>query len=244
MTQKQFANILIIVALLACTFQQTFAQTGEERPYKSTKISKTGEKTIQKSDEKAIEKTDDKTADKTADKAAAPTKKEEAPKFTDFKSHLWYGGGIGLGFGSFNGTSSFGIGVSPMVGYKFLKFLSAGPRVSFYYSTLKYPGYRSLGLLNVEAGVFLRAHVYRGFFLQGDLSTEWVQEPSEYTSGTTILKNTFNRGNQYLGIGYNFGRGEGGGGSEISLHYNFAVASDINSFEQPIDYRFAFTWRF
>jgi len=242
MTQKHFASILIIFAFLACTFQQALAQTGKERPYKSTKISKTGEKTIQKADEKAIEKTDDKPAEKSSDKAAVPTKKEEASKFTDLKSHLWYGGGIGLGFGSYNGTSSFGIGVSPMVGYKFLKFLSAGPRVSFYYSSLKVPGYRTLGLLNVEAGVFLRAHVYQGFFIQGDLSSEWVQEPSEYAQGTTILKNTFNRGNQYLGIGYNFGRGEGGGGSEISLHYNFALANNL--YELPTDLRFAFTWRF
>lgn len=234
MTQKQFAYILIIFALLACSLQQAVAQTGKERPYKSTKITKEKEIPAEKTDETTEETT---TAQRTK-------KKEEASPFSDFKSHLWYGGGIGLGFSSFNGTSSFGVGVSPMVGYKFLKFLSAGPRVSFFYSTLKYPGYRSLGLLNVEAGAFLRAHVYRGFFLQGDLSTEWVQEPSEFASGTTILKNTFNRGNQYLGIGYNFGRGEGGGGSEISLHYNFAVASDINSFEQPIDYRFAFTWRF
>ncbi|MEI6408193.1 MAG: hypothetical protein WCR52_02325 [Bacteroidota bacterium] len=240
MTQKHFASILIIFALLACSFQQSLAQTGEERPYKSTKISKTGEKTIQKTDEKAIEKTDD----KTSDKAALPTKKEEASAFTDFKSHLWYGGGLGLGFGSYNGYSSFGLGISPMVGYKFLKFLSAGPRLSLYYSSLKVPGFSALGLLNTEAGVFLRAHVYRGFFLQGDLSTEWVQQPTDQYQGTTIIKRTFSRGNQYLGIGYNFGRGEGGGGSEISIHYNFAVASDINSIEQPIDYRFAFTWRF
>lgn len=222
MKQKFSANALIVFALALGSLQFASAQSGEERPYKSTKI-QTEEPEKQAQDGKKD--------------------KKEAEKPADFKSRLWYGGGIGLGFGAYNGTSSFGVGISPMVGYKFLNFLSAGPRVSIFYSSLKYAGFKPLGLLNTEAGVFLRGHVYRGFFVQGDLSYEWVQEPYEQI-GTTITKRTFGRPNQYLGIGYNFGRGEGGAGSEISLHYNFAVASDINSYEQPIDYRFAFTWRF
>jgi hypothetical protein len=170
-------------------------------------------------------------------------KKEPEKEQKTFKQRLWYGGGFNLGFAGFQGTSSFGIGVSPMVGYKILPFLSVGPRYSVFFTSLKYPGAKAVGLFDQELGGFVRAHVYRGFFIQGELSNEWAQEPFQQI-GTVITKRTYQRGNQYLGIGYNFGRGEGGAGSELSLHYNFAIANDIYATEQPVDYRFGFTWRF
>lgn len=168
-------------------------------------------------------------------------KKEDRSAFTD---KLWYGGNVLLGFNSFNGQSAFGFGLAPMVGYKFWGPFSAGPRVSFFVSSQKYPGYKSVALLNTEVGLFLRAKVFRGFFIQGELSNEWIQEPYAFDdTNRKILKRGFQRGNQYLGAGYNFGSGEGGG-SEIGIYYNFAVANDVDSYEQPFDYRFGFTWNF
>lgn len=165
--------------------------------------------------------------------------------FTDFKSHLWYGGGVNLGFGSFNGSSSFGFGLSPMVGYKIIEQISVGPRVNVNFTSFKQQGFQVLNLFNTEVGTFIRGRVFRGLFIQGELANEWVQEPADYLSGpNTIAKYKYQRFNQYLGGGYNFGGGTGGFGSEIGVFYNFGIADDLFAFQSPWDYRFSFTYRF
>jgi hypothetical protein len=164
-------------------------------------------------------------------------KKEASP----FASKLWYGAGLNIGFGSFNGSSQFGFGISPMVGYKIIEQISAGPRLSVFYTSTKLPGYKNLNLFDTELGIFLRGKVFRGFFLQGEVSNEWVQQPGDFV-GNTISKDRFQRFNQYVGLGYNWG--DGGWGSEISAFYNVAVANDIAGFENPWDYRFTITYRF
>ncbi|MBK8554890.1 MAG: hypothetical protein IPL65_03565 [Lewinellaceae bacterium] len=161
----------------------------------------------------------------------------------DFASKLWYGAGFGLGFGSFNGTSQFGFGVSPMVGYKLVGPLSIGPRVSIFYSSLKLAGYKNLNTFDTEAGAFLRARVFRGLFLQGELTNSWLQEP--YIDNTGELgKLSYQRLNQNIGIGYNFGGGGSAWSSEIGAYYNVALANDIQSSQSPWDYRFGFTYKF
>ncbi|MCC6413678.1 MAG: hypothetical protein IT270_18630 [Saprospiraceae bacterium] len=173
----------------------------------------------------------------------APRQQQSSAGFTDFKSHLWYGGGVSLGFGASNGGSSFGFGLSPMVGYKIIEQISVGPRLNVYFSSYKEQGYETLNLFNTELGAFLRGRVFRGLFIQGEISNEWGQEPY-YAAPPKYEKVGYQRFNQYLGGGYNFGNGMGGFGSEIGIFYNFAVGSDINSYENPWDYRFVFTWRF
>lgn len=182
-------------------------------------------------------------AQRNPDVVAAEDAAKKENKVT-LKEKLWYGGSIGLGFGSFNGQSSFGFGLAPMVGYKFWGPFSAGPRLSVFLNSQKYQGYKSVTLFNTELGLFLRAKVFRGFFLQGELSNEWVQEPDQPQPNNTISKRKFTRNNQYLGAGYNFGGGPGTGGSEIGIFYNLAIANDIYAYEQPWDYRFGFTWNF
>ncbi len=167
-------------------------------------------------------------------------KKEETP----FLDRLWYGGGVNIGFSGFNGSSAFGFGVSPMVGYKFNNWLSAGPRLSIFFTSQKIQGYKAINLFNTEAGVFVRARVFKGFFLQGEVGNQWVQEPYELLPNNTISKITIQRFAQYIGAGYNFSNGEGGPGSEIGIFHNFAIANDINAYQSPWDYRFAFTFRF
>ncbi len=161
----------------------------------------------------------------------------EAP--TDFKSKLWYGGGVNIGFGGFNGFSSFNFGVSPMVGYKIVGQLSAGPRIAYDFTSLKQRGYKSLALNSFDAGLFVRYRVFRGLFLQGELSNQWYQDLDNFTGE----KYNDQRVNQRLGGGWNFGE-PGGGGSEISILYNFNIANDINTYLNPIEYRFGFTWKF
>lgn len=155
------------------------------------------------------------------------------------KSKLWYGGGVNIGFGGYNGFSSFNFGISPMVGYKLIGQLSAGPRIAYDFTSLKQRGYKSLSLNSFDAGIFVRYRVFRGLFLQGELSNQWFQD-LDYFSGE---KYNDQRVNQRLGAGWNFGE-PGGGGSEISVLYNFKVANDINTYLNPIEYRFGFTWKF
>lgn len=160
----------------------------------------------------------------------------------DFKSRLWYGGGLALGFSSFNGNNVFSFGLSPMVGYKIIPALSVGPRVSVLFSSVKVPGYKAIGLFDVDAGVFARVKVFRGLFIQGEATNEWYHEPI-INPDNTLGKVSYTRVNTRLGAGWNFGQGSGGG-SEIGIFYNFAVANDLETYQNPLEYRFGFTWNF
>jgi hypothetical protein len=162
----------------------------------------------------------------------------EKEELRGFQSRLWYGGGVNIRFGGFNGFSSFNFGISPMVGYKIIGNLSAGPRVAYDFTSLKQRGYRSLSLNSFDVGAFMRFRVFRGLFLQGELSNQWFQD-------LDFKGEKFNdqRANQRIGGGWNFGQ-PGGAGSEISILYNFKVANDINSNFNPVEYRFGFTWKF
>jgi hypothetical protein len=172
---------------------------------------------------------------------AAQKKKEK--RDDDFKSRLWYGGGFGLGFSSGPGFSVFQFGLAPQVGYKIVEPLSVGPRVAFSFSSYKEQGFKSLGLFNVDAGLFVRFRVFRGLFLQAEGSNEWYQTPDGGVSGNRLTKESRNRFNKRIGAGWNWSGGSGGG-TEIAILYNFTIAEDLNTFEQPWDYRFGFTWNF
>lgn len=173
----------------------------------------------------------------------AQSKKKKSKKDDDdFKSHLWYGGGLNLGGGFLGGGgSAFAFGIAPMVGYKFFGPLSAGPRASINLASYKIPGAKALTLVDTELGAFLRIKVFRGLFVQGELTNEWEQE-QEFPGALTKIKYT--RFNQYAGAGWNFSGGRGGASQEIGIFYNFAVNNDLRSFENPWEYRLAFTFNF
>lgn len=160
-----------------------------------------------------------------------------------FASRLWYGGGFSLGFSGYQGGNVFSVGVAPQVGYKIVERFSMGPRLSYLFTSVKVPGFKAVGLNDVDAGIFARFRIFQGLFIQGELSNEWYQEPILYTNGT-IEKDPRERFNQRLGLGWNFGNGQGGGGSEVGIFYNFAVASELETYQNPLEYRFGFTWRF
>lgn len=175
--------------------------------------------------------------------AEAQSKKKKSKKDEDFKSHLWYGGGVNLGGGFLagGGGSAFGFGISPMVGYKFFGPLSAGPRAAINLNSYKVPGQKALTLVDTEIGVFLRIKVFRGLFIQGELSNEWEQEQDPVVF---LGKIKYTRFNQYAGAGWNFSGGGGGGSQEIGIFYNFAIDNDLRSQENPLQYRLAFTYNF
>jgi len=166
-------------------------------------------------------------------------KKEEKETPKGFAARLWYGGGVNIGFGGLNGFTSFNFGVSPMIGYKIIGPLSAGPRIAYDFNSLKQRGFKSISLHSFDVGAFVRCRIFRGLFAQAELSNEWYQD-LDYFSGE---KYNDNRANQRLGLGWNFGE-PGGVGSEISVLYNFKIANDIDTYRNPIEYRFGFTWKF
>lgn len=163
-------------------------------------------------------------------------------ELTGFASRLWYGGGVSIGFSGFNGASVFSLGLSPMVGYKIYGPFSAGPRVSLYYTSYKQRGFKALNVFDTEAGIFLRAKVFKGFFLQGEVAQQWGNDIYQDFSTGELFKQKNEFSNQYLGAGYNFG--DGNVGSEIGIYYNVAAASDVNSSQSIWQPRFGFTWKF
>jgi len=169
-------------------------------------------------------------------------KKKKGESDYSLKDHLWYGGGIGLGFGSGFGYSQFGFALSPMVGYKIIGPLSAGPRISIDYTSVKYQGLGTYNLFDVELSLFARVKIFKGLFVQGELGT--VTDQYLYEDFNGIGKGKRTRPAQYVGLGYNFSNGEGGFGQEISIMYDFYVGQDINAVENPWQYRFGITWGF
>ena len=161
-------------------------------------------------------------------------KKKKEP---DFVSNLWYGGGLLLGFNGINNASIFSLGVSPMVGYKITPAISVGPRVEFILSSYKQIGYQATSLYDFDAGLFARGKVFRGLFIQGEVSHEWYQD-IDFSQN----KYTIQRFNQRIGGGWNWSNGRAG--SEIGIFYNLAIANDFNSYQNPLSYRFGFTWNF
>lgn len=175
----------------------------------------------------------------------APQAGFSVPKEKDgpsLKDRLWYGGGLTLGFSGGSGYSLFAFGLSPMVGYKIVGPLSAGPRVAVLYTSQKYPGFQTFNLFDVELSLFARVRVFKGFFVQGELGT--ISDQYIYEDSRGLGKGTRTRPSQNLGIGYNFSNGMGGVGQEIAIMYDFYIANDINAFEQPWQYRLAFTYGF
>ncbi len=176
--------------------------------------------------------------------AQAQRRRPNEPANTDnpFADKLWYGGFFGLGFGGTGFSSTFSINLSPMVGYKVLPPLSLGPRLGVQYTYQKFQGVRAFNLFDFEIALFVRVHVFRGFFLHGELGSR----SDNFIEFDGVNYTIFRRGRpvQNLGAGYNFSRGRGGFGQEVAILYDFYIGGDINTFENPWQYRFAITYGF
>jgi hypothetical protein len=180
---------------------------------------------------------------KKAKKETASQRKKREKEEKSIKNKLWYGAGINIGFNGYNGQSAFGIGVSPMVGYKIWGPISIGPRISIDYTAYKEAGLKALGLVDFEAGIFARTKIWGPIFAHIEGSNQWSQRPVDYDQTTQKWKKeTTDRLNQYVGLGYN--NGGGGTGYEVLILYNFNLAKDLSTNRLPIDYRIGFTWKF
>ncbi len=193
------------------------------------------------------------------DSKPSPTTKKKTTKKTDqyfdesggFKHRLWYGGNFNLGLNSGNGSSIFAIGVTPMIGYKIIGGLSAGPRLGITYTSLKTVNSRnaisSVGLTDYSAGLFARYKALQNFFAHAEYEYLSQQFPGGDNYGRILLdvdgkavKVRENRQNRYLGLGYN--SSDGLFGYEIMGLYNFNISD--NTVESPFSIRFGFTYKF
>lgn len=199
-------------------------------------------------------------SENTDTKPSTSTKKKTVAKKTDqyfdeaggFKHRLWYGGNFNLAFdGDGQSYSLFTIGLTPMIGYKIIGGLSAGPRIGFNYSRLKINDNANqtigVNLTDYTLGGFARYKVFKNFFAHTEADFHSAQIPGAAGQPWAIIKDvngkpfTYrdNRTNYYAGLGYNSG---GLLGYEIMALYNFSVAK--NSLQNPLELRFGFTYNF
>ncbi len=167
----------------------------------------------------------------------------DAAKDNSFATHLWYGGGMNVGFANDGFSSLFRIGVSPMVGYKIFEEFSIGPRLSLQYDHYRFRPFGSGGSVETTnslywaAGVFSRYKVLRTIFAH--VEYEFENAPVYAISGNSIEVLRRERTNAHVGAGYNSGDKFG---YEILLLYNLLhPENDINS---PFSFRIGFTYNF
>lgn len=177
---------------------------------------------------------------------AQSRRKSKEPKINIWKEKMWYGGGFNLGFNSsiYNGLQSsvFGIGISPMAGYKFNNVFSAGPRFSIDFTTAKFSdGFDTykFNSLDYGLGVFARAKFLANLFAH----LEYSQLNETFTTGF-VINGELEKYRQWrdllmLGIGYTSG---GIWAYEIYINYDFL--EDPESIRVPIVYRAGITYSF
>jgi hypothetical protein len=203
-------------------------------------------------------KTDEPTEQTEETKSSTTSKKKKTTKKTDdyfdesggFKHRLWYGGNFNLGFNGAEGTSMFTVGLTPMVGYKIIGGLSAGPRVGISYTSIKSFNTQnkvsSVGLTDFTLGAFTRYKAFKNFFAHGEY--EYQSQQSAFGDSFNriqldaegkAIKQRFNRTNYYAGLGYSSGEIFS---YEIMALYNFNLPK--TSLEQPITIRAGFTYKF
>ena len=125
-----------------------------------------------------------------------------------FGDHLWYGGNIGIGFQSFNNSSSFFFGVFPMVGYKITQDFSVGPRIGILYQYLRIRGLDTriynFHPIELSGGIFARYKFTNQIFAHTEFE---VVNERRFTFTQTGAATTFNELEQniYFGLGYSSG---------------------------------------
>ncbi|MGB3546256.1 MAG: hypothetical protein WBA17_04740 [Saprospiraceae bacterium] len=153
---------------------------------------------------------------------------------------LWFGGGAVLAYQGGNFGSLFQIGITPMVGYKFVDFLSVGPRVSYVYNALRQETFNGTNKSNYStysAGMFARAKIIPAIFAHIEYSFE-----SQVIGFLNDQPVRSNRGVPYVGAGYQSGGGPGQVGFELSLLFN--LNNDDSNFRSPYDFRAGINYNF
>ncbi|NND31518.1 MAG: hypothetical protein HKN76_02930 [Saprospiraceae bacterium] len=163
-------------------------------------------------------------------------------KSTEITSRLWYGGGLGLGFQSFNQQSSFLFALFPMAGYKITESVSIGPRIGISYQYLKTRGLDGrvykFNPIEISGALFSRAKVFQQFFAHVEYELANEKRPVYDSFGIPVITSSLEN-NFYIGAGYNSG---GKFASEIYILYN--VLEDESSLDVPFVFRGGVTYNF
>lgn len=168
----------------------------------------------------------------------------------DATDRLWFGTGVdGLGITS----NSFNFGLSPIVGYKFTKNLSAGIRIPVNYSYLKLQVNTGANIndnkIDWGLGAFARAKLFFGVFFHGEYNERFLQErvtingfyQLDPDDPSKLWKENINRDELNIGLGYS-NDSNGGFGYEISVLYN--TIEDDDSIYNPWTIRVGFNYNF
>ena len=172
-------------------------------------------------------------------KKKKPAKTEQTDDYFDesggFAHRLWYGGMINFQIGSDQfGNSALLLGLSPMVGYKFTDYLSAGPRITFNYYEEYLPG-PNFKVIQLGIGGFGRVKFSPSIFAHLEYEVLKLNEVSDFG----LQEGSEN--NFYAGLGYNSSGGVGFG-YEIMVLYNFL--EENRDTQVPIEFRVGFTYNF
>ena len=161
---------------------------------------------------------------------------------SNFSDQLWYGGGVNLGFSSGGSVSLFQFGLSPMVGYKFTDFLSAGPRAALQYNFFKARvgngQIDKVQPLSYAFGVFTRARVTFNLFAQ----VEYEFENEAFVGVGFDQLEVFRRENNNFYIGGGWNNGDGLVGYEVVILFN--LNEPANSVDVPFVIRAGITYNF
>lgn len=170
----------------------------------------------------------------------------------DITDRLWYGADVTLNFGSFNGTSGFVWGLSPMVGYKITDDFSAGPKISFLNNIQKSNngGGQDLTLntINYGGGIWTRHKIFQNYFVHGEF--EFINEEFGLVSGGRFLTDpqtnkvqTIRETNAHYYLGGGYG-GSGGQGFGFTATILWDFSQEFTSQSIPIVYRLGITYNF
>jgi len=158
---------------------------------------------------------------------------------------IWYGASAQLGFAASNNQSSFRVGLAPIVGYKFNNFLSAGPRVSLVYNSYRNnyanPDFKD-NSFSYSGGLFVRAKVFRGFFVHGEYSLISEKEIFLGQNSGSLFSNRITRAIPFLGAGLSQGGGIGAGGFEFLVLFRLTQRERLN--DAPYEIRTGFNYNF
>lgn len=144
------------------------------------------------------------------------------------RDHIFLGGSLGLGFGSYN----FNVGVNPEIGYSLNRWLDVGAVVNFSYSSVKADPnfYYNPNVGSKEfvygGGVFGRAYVLPFLFLTAQPEINWTSVSQTDESTGEKFNYNANAPSLLLGIGYGR-RVVGESGFYIALMFD--AISNVNS---------------
>lgn len=154
-----------------------------------------------------------------------------------FKENTWYGAHVGLGFNASSARSDFSVKLAPMMGYRIFDPISVGPRANISYQHTRFRDfggepYLKLNFVDLGLGAFVRAQVYRQYFVQAELMYERVEVLTQ-----SLEEEKVNGMNAYIGVGMNSGGSNPSADLMLMYDLNLQSLRKLNL----IDLRFGFT---